>query len=52
MLLTWNLYDEILQGSHLDSYASTNVLTLQILVRNKKKCNPEDQIFSVAREYS
>ena len=52
MSLTWNLYDEILQGSHLDSYVSTNILTFQILVRNKKKCNPEDQIFPFAREYS
>ena len=52
MPLTWNLYDEILQGSHLDSYVSTNILTFQILVRNKKKCNPEDQIFPFAREYS
>ena len=37
MPLTWNLYDEIGEGSHLDSYVSTNILTFQILVRNKKK---------------
>ena len=46
MSLTWNLYDKILQGSHLDSYASTNVLTLQILVRNKKNVILKTKFFS------